>query len=221
MKKTKRIFISRDLSEDSLFHEFSKDGYEVIGKSLIEFSQIEITTHPITDWIFFYSKRGVNYYFNQKKHSTSNQYAVIGPGTAKAFYSATGFSPKFTGQGNPEKIADTFKQFESGQSILFVRARNSLNSLKTLLGDSLTSKDLVVYENKIKAQIELPKFDFLVFTSPLNVEAYLNHYTISDQKLVAIGQTTADYIEKRVGIKAPYCELPSERNLVKLLKDQI
>lgn len=221
MMKTKRIFLSRALSENSPFIQLSEYGYEIIAKSLIEFKQIDFTEHPKTDWIFFYSKRGVEYYFNQKKLDKSIEYAVMGPGTASAFYRMTGMSPKFTGQGNPKIISETFKQFESGKSILFVKAEDSKDSVQELIGATMSILELVVYENKKKTNLNIQKCDILVFTSPKNFEAYIACHELTDEKVIAIGQTTSTFIERQTDLIVPYCENPSEQNLLSLVKDQL
>lgn len=218
---SKRIFISRTLNEDSPFQSLKKEGIEVIDLSLIQFSKISIVDYPKTDWIFFYSKNGVKYFFEQESHSTSNQYAVMGPGTASMFYNITGRSPKYTGQGDPLIVADQFIKHESGKSILFVKAKNSKDSIRDLISEQLICHDIIVYDNVIKDAGHIPSCDVLVFTSPKNAEAYFSSRKYKNEKLIALGKTTETYLRQHMGIEASYCEKPSEENLFKLVKNHL
>ena len=62
----------------------------------------------------------------------------------------------------------------------------------------------------------------MVFTSPLNAKAYFSKYSLeSFQKVIAIGQTTAEAL-KALGINDPVVsELPSEESLSELVKGMI
>lgn len=218
---SKRIFISRPLKEGSPFLSLKEKGIEIIDLSLIRFSMIPIVDYPQTDWIFFYSKNGVKYFFEQESFSTSNQYAVMGPGTAGTFFSITGHSPKYTGQGDPHLIADQFIKFESSKSILFVKAKSSKDSVRNLIKEHLSCHDIIVYDNVIKNSDLIPSCDMLVFTSPKNAEAYFSSRHYNDEKVIALGKTTESYLKQHIGINAFYCKRPSEENLFKLVKSHL
>jgi len=61
----------------------SPAGFEVIGHSLIEFKAIPFDLPSSFDWIFFYSKNAVRYFFEQiPPENIHSSIAAFGPGTA-------------------------------------------------------------------------------------------------------------------------------------------
>jgi uroporphyrinogen-III synthase len=61
--KKKSVFITRDLEPDSIFlTALQHAGFDVFGKSLIEFETISFEKFPKTDWIFFYSQNAVRFF---------------------------------------------------------------------------------------------------------------------------------------------------------------
>lgn len=221
MDTIKRIFISRDLENESPFHILKKQGYEIISRSLITFKALEITEKISSDWIFFYSKNGVKFFFQSQEYSTDYQYAVMGPGTAAKFYQVTGRSPKYTGNGNPQDVADNFIRYEKEKSMTFAKAKNSLGSIREILEGHMDCSDVEVYNNVIAEDLEIPKCEFLIFTSPLNTRAYFQNYSYENQVMVAIGKSTAECIKEITGVQVDYCDEPSETNMYQLLLNKL
>ena len=60
-----KIFISRDLATDSIFSKRLQGKATVIGLSLVEFQPLIFDAKKSGDWLFFYSKNGIQYYFSQ------------------------------------------------------------------------------------------------------------------------------------------------------------
>ncbi len=160
------------------------------GYSLLEFSSMHFDTIPDSDWIFFYSKNAVKFFSKKIDRSTIQRpCACMGIGTAK-FAQELGWNVEFVGKGSPHEIALTFLGKAKNKRVLFPRALHSKKSIQTLLENEITFLDLVVYENKKKKKFPHPHADFLIFTSPLNVEAYLDLYPLKDESIMAIGTTT-------------------------------
>ena len=64
---------------------------EIFGQSLLQFSPIHFKSIPSTEWVFFYSKKGVDFFMEQVQQSVIFQkkvstfkWAVMGKGTATA-----------------------------------------------------------------------------------------------------------------------------------------
>ncbi len=214
-----KIFISRNLTNDSLFKkELSGLDMEIIGQSLIQFSPTLITSIPKVDWIFFYSKNGVNFFLETAANYPSFKkdqvkWAVMGEGTATALINYQ-IQPDFIGNGQPKAIAQTFGKIAKGQKVLFPRAKKSKKSIQNLLKSQLEITDLIIYENEIKSNFSIPFCAILVFTSPLNAKAYFQKYPINaKQKVIAIGTTTQQALQK-LGIKnSRLATKPSEQAL--------
>ena len=196
-----KVFISRNSLPNSSFRkELAGKGMEIIGQSLIEFSPTPFHSIPVVDWIFFYSKNGVKFFLETfttnrflhilNKENIPIKWAAMGKGTAEALL-AYNIEANFIGNGQPKATAQAFEKVAKGQKVLFPRAKNSKRSIQQLLTKQIDNFDLVVYENEVKSNLSIPFCEILVFTSPLNAQAYLQKYSINPkQKVIAIGKTT-------------------------------
>ncbi len=218
MKHT--VFITRNLNTDSIFfYELTEVGFEVFGESLIKFELIPFDNFPKTDWIFFYSKNAVRYFENglsenDKKFIFKNiKLATIGEGTAKITKEILK-KCDFIGDGNPKFTSESFLKIAKNQSVLFPRAENSRQSIQKLLTRKIQSFDFIVYKNQPRKDFELPDFEVLVFTSPMNVETYFNKKKLLDnQKIISIGETTSQVLKKMGFSKIITSQKPTELEL--------
>ncbi len=196
MKKNKHIFISRDLSLQSVFRKQLLDNKcTVEGQSLVVFSRQPFSDFPETDWIFFYSVKAAAYFREGLIQlgltwPAKPKIAAIGEGTAQWLHDR-GVSLEFIGSGKPLDTCKQFLRFSTGASVLFPQASQSRKSIEKLAGNQIESIPLIVYHNRMKADFVIQPADVLTFTSPLNAQAYFKRYPDSSQKpIVAIGQTT-------------------------------
>ena len=210
------VFITRDLSADSIFyHELTALGHTVIGRSILRFEGLPFATIPACDWWFFYSPRGVRYFYDSLSESgPGKKIATIGARTA-AVVREQGGAVHFTGIGSPEEIAREFRQqLHPSETVLFVRAEESRRSVQQHLSAD-RQEDLIVYRS-LPIPREIPPAELLVFTSPLNYRSFLESNTIHPrQRIIAIGPTTAAAIGKRCSAVAPR---PEERFLTDFVK---
>ena len=216
-----KIFISRDLTADSVFTKIlAATNCEIHGESLMEFTAVPFAPPPPVDWIFFYSKNAVRFFFT---HASGNfaatKFAALGERTAATLQH---YVPvvNFTGNGKPPEVANDFRILAQYQRVLFPRARQSRRSVQRQLTEQIEVVDLVVYDNQIRKNINLPEFDILVFTSPLNVRAYFNVCKYKKgQQLVAIGNTTAAALEIPEQVEVCVAEEASELGLARVVKE--
>lgn len=212
-----KIFISRNLSTDSVFKKsLTEKGHKVFGLSLIEFSALPFDLPDEMDWLFFYSQNGARFFFDAalERDLTKVKIGAIGPATAEVVESYD-HAVHFVGDGNSKTTSEAFLHLAAGQKVVFPRAETSRRSTQKILGDKIESIDLVVYRNVPKERVELDDFDLLVFTSPLNAQAYFSMKKWQEsQRVIAIGETTAGAL-KKLGIeKVEVAGEPSERGLV-------
>lgn len=214
----KQVFISRNLTHESVFlQSLQQADFEVIGMSLIEFTPVFFTHLPESDWVFFYSKKAVHYFFTnlrQANRECTAKIAAIGPGTAEALEDWN-VPANFIGTGAPENTAGKFLAVAAAQRVLFPRAAQSRQSIQQILQEKIVPLDLIVYQNTPRTDFELPICDWLVFTSPMNVQAYFRKYKIyPHQQILAIGDTTANAL-RALGIQQfTIAAHPSEEGLV-------
>lgn len=221
-EKRVRVFITRELTEDSPFKKaLSERGHRVEGESLITFKKIPFDKIPKTDWIFFSSRKAVRFFFNQlkKKPSGDLKFACLGQGTASEFKKHMKQDLDFVGTGSRIKlIADEFFKHAEKSKVLFPIAENSLRSIqKSLEGKKIETVDLPVYKNSMKARFSDPAADVLVFTSPLNAKSYYERVPQdNDQRIVAIGKSTAMQLEALGLKKVRVAFTPDEMSLASL-----
>ena len=215
----KKVFISRELTDDSIFlKKLTAAGYEVHGETLLTFSPTPFHI-PSSEWLFFYSQKGVQFFFEQYlkiKNEVVTPFpykcAAFGPATAGAIR-AFEITPYFIGSGKAASTAKHFQQRVGNDNVCFVRAKKSRRSVQEILKEKINARDLIVYNNEYKTDFSLPDFDILVFTSPMNAHAYFDKHELQkNQVVIAIGDTTSSVL-KELGVDCKVSKLPSEEGL--------
>lgn len=221
------IFISRELNADSPFYSIlPSEGVKVIGASLVAFEAVPFSTLPEVDWYFFSSRNAVKFFFEGLKTAGLSfpkgiKWGVLGEGTAKAL-KEQGYVADFAGNGEPQRVGEAFAVVAAGQGVLFPRAAQSRESIQKILAGTVTIHDLVVYTNTPRTDFELPCADILVFTSPLNAQAYFARYAYQNtQKVLAIGQSTEQALRKLGISEILLAPTPTEEVLAEICKSQL
>jgi len=209
-----RIFISRALTDKSPFGSMLQQ-YTLQGLSLIDFEPIAFESPVEVDWLFFYSKNGIKYFFEQQPKLTQLPLiGVIGSASARYLDQRYGIKADFIGTGAPETTAEQFLAVAQTKNIVFVQAQNSKQSIQKLLGEAVLSQNLIVYNNYPKRDFEIATADILVFTSPMNVTAYFSRYVLQPfQQIVSIGKTTAAALEQQGMTNYFIAASPNEKGL--------
>jgi len=214
-----KIFISRKLEADSPLIATAKN-HSIHDESLINFSPIAFE-EPEADWIFFYSRNGVKYFFEQGNYELyPYKWACMSQGTAEEL-SQYVIDNVFIGDGQPHDVARQFSiERQDHETTCFVRANHSLDSVNVQLAHK-NDFSIPVYDNISKTEITKEDFDILVFTSPMNVNAWFSERKNQDEVYIAIGQTTKKaLLEKGVdNILIP--EKPLEKSIAILLQNVI
>lgn len=217
----KKVFITRDLKKTDFFKiDLEKVGFSVFGQSLIAISKVDFTIVPDCDWLFFYSKNGVKFFFENYKNIDNQlvshkKIGTIGESTAAYLNAQFKIKADFIGNGEPLQTAEAFAQIAINQTVVFPRAKQSKQSIQQQLDNTIITKDLIVYENQPLSNFDTIDADILVFTSPMNVETYFNKMTLkSNQKMVSIGNTTAKSLELLGFDDFFIATTPSEKGLI-------
>ena len=198
------VFISRDEKKnDFLKRCLEANGYKVFSQSLIEIKQIPIRKYKKCDWVFFSSKNAVKHFFEQKPDVEGVKFGSVGKSTAEEIRK---FGKRAEFIGNSDDTRMTGKKFSAlvgNKTVLFPQAKASMKSIQLQLPKRENVVDLIVYETlkatSIKYQVS--GIDIFVFTSPSNVDSFLEKNKIkAEQKVVAMGDATANALKKR-GVK--------------------
>lgn len=198
----KSVFISRELEEGGYLSRILKaHQYSIIGKSLIDFKPISFTDKEFiqAEWLFFSSKVAVNFFFDTiKKIPDSIKVAAINEGTAQGL-KELGIIPDFIGKGNDmNAVAEQFYQVGIS-NVVFPSAKNGRQTIQKLLlnKDGLVLRDLFIYDNQPQTNVASFLQDILIFTSPLNVQAYFSSNTLNiNQQVISIGKTTSQALDE-------------------------
>lgn len=211
------VFVTRNLKADSpLRHWAAVSGNSVTGRSLLTLREVPFEVPGPADWWFFYSSKAAEFCLFSAGVPDGIRLAAIGEGTAKTVRALTG-RVDFVGQGSPVQVAEQFKAVAGGSRVFFPRAKNSLLTVQKLLAGHITVLDAVCYDNEPAPVREPINADVVIFTSPLNVAACLDHQDLKPAtRVLAIGGKTADALYQR-GYAAAFPESPSEAALVELL----
>ena len=210
------LFISRSLGPESVLRRWAGQRQWVLqDRSLIRFAALPFTPPTGTDWWFYYSSRAVHF---AGLPPPGVRIAALGSSTAAAALTRCG-RVDFSGGGQPQRVAEDFLAVAAGQRVFFPRARQSRRTVQSALVNRLTALDAVCYDNRPApppAPIEAAVY---IFTSPLNVAAYLDHHALSPgARVLAFGPSTAAALRGR-GVSCTYPNQPSEAALLPLLDE--
>ena len=187
--KNRKVFISRDLNEESLFKKALQNQHiSVFGKSLIKISFNEINIIPNSDWVFFNSSNSVESLKEHVPYLKTKNLAVFGKATEQRL-NKLGLNADFIGEGSPKDIAVSFSRVINTQKVLFPISNRSLKTIQSKIPLD-NQMELVTYLTE-NIKYDIQDFDILVFTSPSNVHAYVLSNEINpNQQIVAIGPST-------------------------------
>ena len=98
--------------------------------------------------------------------------------------------------------------------LLFPAARHSRQSVLALLSERFRCTHFEVYNNLLVVDPPYSDAEVLVFTSPMNAQAYFSKHILAEkQRVVAIGQTTAGALRELGIATVEVAASPDERGL--------
>ncbi len=212
------VFISKTQSDVALLQKFcDKNSIELFAQSLITFESIPFQVDEKYDVVFFGSKRAIQFFLSGKIDLSEKKVGCVGEQTA-AKLSKEGIEVDFIGKGsNMLQIANGFKAWLGDRKVLFPQSDRSLQSIQAVL-DSEQVINLICYATSLK-NMQIPKCDLYVFTSPSNAESFLNTNKIPDGAvIIAWGSSTEKFL-KEWGVEAQQLEAPSLNSLIEKLSD--
>jgi len=214
--KTRSIFISRTLKSSSAFLDLNAKGCKVIHRSLIDFEFLNFNNEVDFQNVFFYSQKAIKHFFSKVSYNSKIEYGVMGQKSQLVFHKETGQDPNIIGTGDRQSLIKNIETRWKGTTVLCPMGSNSIHMLSTSKLD-IDLHPLIIYNNTKIKFLDLPDCEILIFTSPLNVESYCDHYSLDNKILFAIGETTANKIKKHTDQNVIYCSEPSEQSLYKLV----
>ncbi len=213
------IFISRNLSEDSKLLAFlTIECYEIHASSLIQVEPIPFRIVAGFDWVFLSSSNGVRFLLEAYKPSTTTKFGVVGQATSKALQTF-GINSSFVGEGGDMiKVGNQFKQLVGFEKVLFAGAEGGSKKIQDCFPPSQV-KFVATYRTELKGYVDIPKTDIVFLTSPSNCKSFLKNASLKNKTVVAIGNTTAEYLAENDVENVLIPQSPKDEDVIDLLRN--
>lgn len=214
--KPQSVFISRENNGDYLFRTLEENGFEINAAALLDFKAIPFSINEKYEWVFFSSKKGVDYFIEgigflgiDKTFFETIKIAAIGKSTAQYIEEKYHLNVEFIADVNNLEFSLSQFMLANPNRILLPRGKQSMESVQKYLPKNVFS-ELIIYENQPKSLLEKITSKILIFTSPLNSKSYLDQCQLDDdQQCIAIGNSTAKYLkEHNINCKIAYEPTP-------------
>lgn len=212
------IFISRTLAEGSpLLAYLQENNWQVYQQSLIEITPIPFSIETDTDWIFLSSSNGARILLSSYQLDRTTRIGVVGKATA-ATVRQFGYEPDFVGEsGDMHQVGRRFVTVLANRTVLFCGAEGGSEKLRSELPEKQV-KFLPIYRTEPQLSTPIPNTDVVFLTSPSNAKAYLANASLTEKTVIAIGNTTAEYLHRN-GVENPLIpSAPTEEHIVALLR---
>lgn len=201
----------------SLAHQ----GLELIPMCGVDIVPMAFKDIPDTDWLFFYSANGISIYNSgisdqQRASVKSKKIGVMGETSAKMVDTLWNKQPDFIATGKNDADTAVFQKLTKDQTVLFIKGEISKN--RFFEAKNTAHFSLTVYKNSPKKKLIMPSAEIYIFTSPLNVKAFLENNAIPESALlIAIGQSTREKLAAITGRKNILMPSSPSENAIKEL----
>jgi uroporphyrinogen-III synthase len=213
------IFISRDLSADSNLLQFlNANDWDVHYQSLIRIEPIPFVIEEEYDWIFIASSNGAKLLLNSFSVPETTKVGVVGEATARAVKSF-GIFPDFIGKtGNMIELGDLLARTIGKTSVLFAGAEGGSEKVRSAIPSNQRTF-LPIYRTVLEENASIPETEVVFLTSPSNAKSYLKNASLEEKVIIAIGNTTADFLKQQGAKNVLIPSSPREEDLIELLRN--
>ncbi len=214
------ILITRSISEVPQLEAFCHaQKIHLIAESFIDFAPVKASIPSNIETIFFGSRRAVDYFLLQAEIPVSCEIACIGASTA-AHLQKLGYRVHFTGTkaGDPQSVAEELKSWLGMRKLYVAQSAQSNRSMAKALPENQTEA-IILYETISISKVISTPLNWIVFTSPSNLEGFLSSNSVSPEtQIIAWGKTTEKALQSN-DLKADFVlESASEAEIISILK---
>jgi uroporphyrinogen-III synthase len=220
--KIRSLFISTELPKDNELRLFCLENkIELRAESLLSFDPVGHNSVFNGDVIFFSSIRCFQYY---KGDIQNKILAVYGQGTVKKILK---YHPELKSQiqfiggetNNPETISKELMLWLGNRTVLFPIGTKSLKSISKYIPKSQVEEQ-IVYTTKLNPK-SIDLVDACMFTSPSNVESYLQINEIQkDIRYIAWGKSTFSKMKDLGYVNVVLLEESSYSSLIRFIQSE-
>jgi uroporphyrinogen-III synthase len=190
-------------------------GFEVHASSLIEIQPIPFSIPESNyDWVFLSSKNAAQIFLPQFKGN--KKFGVAGTATAQTV-KGFGHDSMFVGVGGDmKKVGKEFCKMIGDTKVLFPMAEGGSGRIRNQLNPDQVI-ELPIYRTILLGNSAIPETDIVFLTSPSNAQAYLNSSIVAGKTIIAIGNTTRDFL-LNAGLENVFMpEYPSQESVLGLI----
>jgi len=215
---SRSIFISRELKPGSQLLTFlQQNDWQIHHRSLIGIEPIPFEIAPRTDWIFLSSSNGARIVLQTGNIGADVRIGTVGQATAETVRSF-GREPEFIGNsGDMRLVGQRFAKVLADRTVMFLGAEGGSETVRSAL-----PKHQVfftpVYRTISRTDIQIPETEVVFLTSPSNARVYLQHGSLEGRTVIAIGNTTADFLRQQGVEKIHIPSAPAEEHVIGLLR---
>lgn len=220
--KIRSLFISTELpKENELRHFCLENNIELRAESLLSFDPVAHNSVFNGEVIFFSSIRCFQYYKGDLRNKIL---AVYGQGTANKilkYHPELKTQIQFIGQetNDPATIAQDLVSWLENRTVLFPLGSKSLKSISKFIPKSQLEEQ-IVYTTQLNPKT-INTVDVCIFTSPSNVESYLQVNEIhKDTLYISWGKSTYKKMNVTGFKNVVLLEESSNSSLIKFLKSE-
>lgn len=212
------IFISRNLpATSSLLEYLTTNGWKIHCQSLIRIEPIPFKIEKEFDWIFIASSNGAKLLLKSYSPPDSTRIGVVGEATANAVKSF-GIFPDFVGKtGNMNELGDSLARTIGKDSVLFAGAEGGSEKIRSAIPTSQRTF-VPIYRSVRVDNVSIPETNVVFLTSPSNADSYLKSASLAGKTIVAIGNTTAEFLKSKGVANVLIPASPREEDVIKLLQ---
>ena len=185
----KSIYITKELEDVTQLKQFCAfQNIDLHATSQLSFEAVPFTVIEPFEVVFFSSVRAGRFFLRSYDGPLrSLQFACIGEETAQKFNIEFAFVGKEA--GNPEKVAEKFKNWLGDKRLLIPHSSLSHKTIAAII-PSTQCESVCVYNTLLSPQ-SIPESEVYVFTSPSNLAAFLQKNQVPESaKVIAWGNTT-------------------------------
>ena len=192
----KNIYITKELEDVTQLKQFCAfQNIDLHATSQLSFEAVPFTVTEPFEVVFFSSVRAGRFFLRSYDGPLSSlQFACIGEETAQKFNIEFAFVGKEA--GNPEKVAEKFKNWLGDKRLLIPHSSLSHKTIAETIPSS-QCESVCVYNTLLSPQ-SIPESEVYVFTSPSNLAAFLQKNQVPESaKVIAWGNTTEKALRNR------------------------
>jgi uroporphyrinogen-III synthase len=186
------LYISRNIQDVRLLERYCLiHNIHLTAISQIFFEKLDfVVKHPF-DVVFFSSPRSIDFFINAYPLPNEIKIACVGDGTANHL-KKMGYSIDFCGMnpGLPDLNARDFADWLGNRHVLFPLSDRSKEHMLTFVSPKQLEK-IRVYKTKFES-VYIPNHDVYIFSSPSNVNSFLERNKIPQGDIIAWGKSTEE-----------------------------